>query len=188
MIDKPMTTDDLFNNICDSLKEKGKWPEILDYALGDSWKRVELKTDEFELKENLDYGGSEGIYLDLFIDIYDEENPMFGKWKLGTFKTLENDDKAMHIMASLLADFILEEKEYVREHRADFNWKGTCLYPADENGKTYGFGRYCYTDQELEEQKKAFLEKYPTLIIRNFETREEFIYKSEQENNLGIER
>lgn len=64
MIDKPMTTDDLFNDICDSLKEKGKWPEILDYALGDRWKNVELKTDEFEIKENLDYGGSEGIYLD----------------------------------------------------------------------------------------------------------------------------
>lgn len=189
MIDKPMTTDDLFNNICDSLKEKGKWPEILDYALGENERyAVELKTSDIELKNNLDYGGSEGIYLDLWLDIYDEENSTSNKVKFGTFKTLEDGDKAMHIMATLLADFILEEKRYVREHRADFNWKGMCFYPADENGQEYGWGRYCYTDQELEEQKKVFLEKYPMLIIRNFETREEFIYKREPENNFDIER
>ena len=59
-----MTTADLFNKICDILKEKGTFPEILDYALAESTP-IPITTYEFSLKNNLDYGGSEGIYLDL---------------------------------------------------------------------------------------------------------------------------
>ena len=30
---RPMTTQELFNRICDILKEKGKMPDILDYGI-----------------------------------------------------------------------------------------------------------------------------------------------------------
>ena len=66
MMKKPMTTEDLFNKINGILKEKGKLPDILDYGLATS-NPVPIRTYEFELKNNLDYGGYEGIYLDLWI-------------------------------------------------------------------------------------------------------------------------
>ena len=33
MVTRPMTTEELFNNICGILKEKGKMLDILDYGL-----------------------------------------------------------------------------------------------------------------------------------------------------------
>lgn len=188
MIKKPMMVEEFFNKICDNLKEKGKWPAILDYASGNRWENIRIKTDEFELKNNLDYGGSEGIYLDIALSVYDKENEEERVVKLGTFKTLDTNDEAMHTMAALLADFILEDHEYVREHRSDFNWKGVCLYPADENGKKYGWGRYCYNEADVEKLKDEFLQKYSKVIIENYETREEMICEQERENTEDLER
>ena len=64
---KPMTTADLFNEIKTILKNKNMLPDILDYGIATS-KPVPIRIYEFELKNNLDYGGSEGIYLDLWIE------------------------------------------------------------------------------------------------------------------------
>ena len=58
---KPMTTEELFHKILDILKDKGRLPEILDYSLADG-NPVPITTYEFELRSNLNYGGSEGIY------------------------------------------------------------------------------------------------------------------------------
>ena len=95
---KPMTTEDLFNKINGILKEKGKLPDILDYGLATS-DPVPIRTYQFDLKSNLNYGGSEGIYLDLWIVYYDcKERQQKG---LGTFKTLSTSNEAMHTMAAL---------------------------------------------------------------------------------------
>ncbi len=67
MLKKPMTTEELFERIRDILKEKGRLPDILDYALG-SYCPVPVETYEFDLKSSLAYGGSEGIYLNLWIE------------------------------------------------------------------------------------------------------------------------
>ena len=62
------------------------------------------------LRSNLNYGGNEGIYLDLWIEYFNKgEKCQHG---LGTFKTLYEDEKAMHRMAGLLADFVVEEQVY----------------------------------------------------------------------------
>ena len=103
MISRPMTTEELFDKICGILKEKGKMPDILDYGLATS-DRVQIRTYQFALKNNLDYGGSEGIYLDLWIEYFDGDERC--RKELGTFKTLRDDKEAIHIMASLLADFL----------------------------------------------------------------------------------
>ena len=90
---KPMTTEELFHKILNILKDKGKLPDILDYSLADG-NSVPIRTYEFNLRSNLDYGGSEGIYLDLWIEYFNKgEKCQHG---LGTFKTLYEDEKAMH--------------------------------------------------------------------------------------------
>ena len=61
---EPITTTELFNN------NKGKLPDILDYANA-ARDAVPIKTENFCVKNNLDYGGSEGIYLGLFAEAYD---------------------------------------------------------------------------------------------------------------------
>ena len=68
-MNKPMTTEDLFNKIQDILKEKGKLPAILDYGLA-TRSPVPIKTYEFDLVNKLSRGGNEGIYLDLWIEYY----------------------------------------------------------------------------------------------------------------------
>lgn len=91
---KPMTTEELFNKIHDILKEKGRIPDIFDYGLA-THRPVPVKTYEFDLVNKLAYGGSEGIYLDLWIE-YLVNNEKQRK-RLGTFKTLHEDNDAMYM-------------------------------------------------------------------------------------------
>ncbi len=137
---KPMTTEELFIKIKAILEGKNKLPEILDYGIATNHP-VPIRTYEFNLKSNLDYGGSEGIYLDLWIEYFaDDERHVNG---IGTFKTLRHDDEAMHIMAGLLADFIIEESVYVNANLDDFTWEGADDHLYDEAGKCLSWGYSC---------------------------------------------
>ena len=120
-LDRPMTTEELFDKIYSILKEKGKLPAILDYGHATS-NPVPIRTYEFALGHCLDYGANEGIYLDLWIEYFvgNEER----RAAIGTFKTLYEDVEAMHAMAGLLADFIIEERSYANANLDDFTWEG----------------------------------------------------------------
>ena len=170
-----MTTAELFDKICSILVEKGKMPDILDYGLAaDS--PVSITNYEYDLKSNLAFGGSEGIYLDLWMVHY-----VGGERRIddiGTFKTLREDHEAMHRMAALLADFILEETDYVNANLDDFNWEGADVYPADESGKRRGGGYSCGTMEAALKTKDEMLKKYPTVIVRDNATRKEKIYEN----------
>lgn len=131
-----MTTEELFNRIDGILKEKGKLPDILDYGLA-THNPVPITNYEYDLKNNLDYGENEGIYLDLWIEYTSDEKRCANS--LGTFKTLRTNDEAMHIMAALLADFIIEEYSYLNENLDDFTWEGVDVHVIEElGGKTNG--------------------------------------------------
>lgn len=167
---RPMTTAELFNKICSILKEKNKLSDILDYGLA-THNSIPLKTCEFNLKSNLDYGGSEGIYLDLWIEYFEDDGRSLHD--LGTFKTLEDDGNAMYTMAYLLADFILEASSYVSKNRDDFNWTGIDIHMLDENGKMVNWGYCCDSMEEALTRKDELMEKYPKVIIRDNTTRME---------------
>lgn len=170
---RPMTTEELFDKICAILKEKGNLPDILDYGLA-THKPVPIRTYEFELKNNLDYGSSEGIYLDLWIEYYeDNQRQQSG---LGTFKTLGVSNKDMRIMATLLADFIIEEYAYVNANLDDFTWEGADVHPIDESEKRSGWGYSCRTMEAALKRKDDLLKKYPEVAVRDNATRKEKIY------------
>lgn len=176
MLNKPMTTEELFNKICSILKEKGRMPDILDYGLAAGFP-VPIKTYEFDLKADLAYGGSEGIYLDLWIEHCEGDEKC--RSGLGTFKTLDKGDGAMHIMAGLLADFIIEEYAYVNANLDDFTWEGADVHPLDETGKRLSLGYSCCSMETALRRKDELLKKYPQVAIRDNATREEKIFLQE---------
>ena len=154
---RPMTTVELFNKICDILKEKNKLPDILDYRLA-THSAIPIKNYKFDLKTNLTYGGNEGIYLGLRIEYFAEK-----QWRvcdLGTFKTLRDDKKAMHIMADLLANFIIELSAYVNDNLDDFTWTGADVYMFDENGKRLKGGYSCNSMEAALKRKDESISFY----------------------------
>jgi len=53
---RPITTAEYFNLICDTLRRKKQMPdEMLDYALP-TYSPVPIKTYEFNIRNNLDFG------------------------------------------------------------------------------------------------------------------------------------
>lgn len=184
-MNKPMTTTDLFNAVCDVLKEKDLMPTLLDYALADS-NPSPITNYEFELKNNLDYGGSEGIYLDLWIVDYKDGRTRLRE--LGTFKTLNDNADAMRIMGKLLADFIVEEHSYVTQHADDFLWEGVNVYAFDcITEKKLNWSYMCDNIEQALIKKEELLKKYPHVLIRDNVTRKETVYEAHpQETNQGL--
>lgn len=170
---RPMTTKELFDEIQERLKEKGELPDILDYARADS-SPAPIKNCEFNLKNNLGYGGNEGIYLDFQVETFPE-----GKRELkglGTFKTLQTDKEAMHTMASLLADFIIEMHDYVNQNLDDFTWTGADVHPLDSSGNRLSWGYSCSTKEAALKRKDELLEAYPCVVVRENASRKETVY------------
>lgn len=173
---RPMTTEELFNRIQGILKEKGKFPDILDYGLA-THRPVPITNYEFNLKSNLNYGGNEGIYLDLWIEYY--KGGQKQQKGIGTFKTLDTDNEAMHVMAALLADFIIEEYAYVNANLDDFTWEGVDVHSIDQSGQRSNWGYSCVTMDAALKRKDELLKKYPKVAVRDNVTRKEKVYESE---------
>ena len=168
-MNKPMTTVELFNKIYDILKEKGRIPDILEYGHA-AGSPAPIKTYEYELGSKLAYGGNEGIYLDIWMEHSKQ------KQRIGIFKTLHENSEAMHIMAGLLADFIIEEHADVNEHLDDFTWEGVDVYAFDEKGERCGWGYTCCDMETALHRKDELLKKYPQIVVRDNATRKEKIF------------
>lgn len=172
-LERPVTTAEFFGQICRILEENGEMPEILDYHLPTS-EPVLMTSSDFVLRENLDYGNSEGIYLDLHVKHLTDDK--IWDTDLGTFKTLRDDPEAMRLMGCLLADFIVESRVYVRNHSDDFMWEGFKVYAFNVTGKPFPWSYLCHNREDVERQKEELLKKYPCVVIRDNETREEWTY------------
>ena len=170
---RPMTTEELFEKINSILKEKGKLLDILDYGLATS-NPIPIRTYEFDLRNSLNYGGNEGIYLDLWIEYLVENEKR--RAAIGTYKTLYEDDNAMHIMASLLADFMLEEHSYVNKNLDDFTWEGADVHALEENGERMNWGYTCGTMEAALKKKDELLKHHQQVVVRDNAIRKEKIY------------
>jgi hypothetical protein len=170
---RPMTTAELFEKIRGILKENGKIPDIIDYGAA-ALNPVPVTTYAFDIRNNLAYGGNEGIYLDLWIERYiDGKKVQYG---LGTFKTLDGSEDAMRTMAQLLADFIIEENKFVNSNLDDFTWEGADVHPIAD-GKELNWGYSCQTMTAAERKKDSLLEKYDLVVIRDNKTREKRTFR-----------
>ena len=175
MMEKPMTTSELFYRIKNILRKKDKLPYILDYGLATD-NPVPIKTHQFKLRHNLAYGEIRGIYLNLWIEYFDKNERC--RNGIGTFKTLKDDDAAMHTMASLLADFIIEGSIYIRTFVDDFTWEGVNVYPMLGMGTRCRWHHFCNNMESALKLKNELLEIYQYVIIRDNETREETLYQN----------
>lgn len=172
---RPMTTEELFEKINSILKEKSKIPDILDYGHATS-NPIPIRTYEFDLRNSLNYGGNEGIYLDLWIEYWVENEKR--RAAIGTYKTLYEDDNAMYIMASLLANFIIEEYSYVNKNLDDFTWEGADVYALKDNGDRVNWGYTCGTMEAALKKKDELLKHHKKVVVRDNATRKEKIYES----------
>lgn len=170
---RPMTTEELFGKINGILKEKGRMPDILDYSHV-TGKPVPIWTYEFDLKSSLYYGANEGIYLELWIEYFEDGGE--GSAGLGTFKTLREDGEAMHTMASLLADFIIEEYAYVNANLDDFTWEGANIYVFNGKGEKMGWAYTCGSMEAALREKDRLLNYYPKAVVRDNATRKETVF------------
>ena len=100
---------------------------------------------------------------------------------LGTFKTLSTSNEAMHTMAALLADFVIEECAYVNGNLDDFTWEGADVYPFDQDGKQISCGYTCGSMERALEVKEELLKKYPQVVVRDNATRKEKIFHRKME-------
>jgi hypothetical protein len=175
--EKPITTAELFDKICAILTEQGQMPtDILDYGIAE-YNPVPITTYEFSIHNNLDYGGNEGIYLNLWIERTDDGQTR--RCHVGTFKTLLETPEAMRTMAQLLADFIVAERKYVGSNLDAFTWEGADVHPVDENGNKLSWGYSCSTMEAAVKKKDELLQKYNSVVIRDNETRKETIFGKE---------
>ena len=102
----------LFNQIIKILKDRYDLPNILDYYLP-SRIEVEITTYEVHCIGSLTFGGSEGIYIDVYLE---GKNTI----KLGTFKTLKENKPAWDTMALLMGNFQYETNKFIDSHIREF--------------------------------------------------------------------
>lgn len=173
--DMPYTTWDLFEKTRLALIENKEMPEnLLDYALA-TRERILLKDCEFDIKMDVHFGGSEGIYLWLYLEgnIGEKDKP-HGRYELGTFKTLVETKEALQQMALIGANFIYAGREFIEKNLDDFIWLGYKLTVTDKDGKRRA--GWIIRDREKVIAKKAeYEEKYPDcdVVLVDLETRKE---------------
>ena len=133
------------------------------------------------IKNHLDYGGSEGIYLTLSADIV-REGDRHETLLLGTAKTLDASDEAMRYMAVLLADFIVEAYNFIGDNREDFTFSGYKVRLVLPDGKSAPFSAW-YRKQEdaIAARDKALKTgKYGKVVMMDLENRTEAEYTAQE--------
>ena len=181
------TNTELFKLIMNQLQSENRVPDILDYALAES-EATEIRNYEFDVLGAVNYGGSEGVYIDLFL----RGNIGYG-WskectKLGTIKTLRADDDAFRQMAVLMADFQIAATRFVNAHLDDFTWLGYDIdyYLAGAAVRSYGVTMkgvksFDEATEEAKRHMKRFTQYVKAVITRNSDEKTKTIYGNEDQ-------
>lgn len=181
------TTASFFTIIMKQLREEGRIPEILEYALATD-EETEIRNYEFDVLGAVNYGGSEGVYTDLFL----KGNIGYG-WakeftKLGTIKTLRTDDDSFRQMAILMADFQIAASRFINANLDDFTWIGYDIdyFRVGEAERSYGVtakGIKSF-DEAVEEAKRTmsrFSYYVKAVITRNSDQKTKTVYGNEDQ-------
>lgn len=157
-------TETLFNIILGKLKSNNLIPSIIDYS--SSCKQpVSIDTDEWDCIYRVEFGGSEGIYLTLYL-----EGNLDGdteRAKLGTFKTLYESKEAYKAMSELGVEFVFALSEFVDANPDSFCWTG---YSLRSDGEKDRLSMWCRTYESAMKRLRHYLSTHPdrsVTIIRN---------------------
>ena len=91
----------------------------MEYFLPETYKTIELTDYKFDFCANVQFGVSEGIYVDCSIKGHFDENAPSDKMQMlhcGTFKALNNSLEDMRIMGELAGSLVFFAREYVNEN------------------------------------------------------------------------
>lgn len=88
---------------------------IMNYFLPEGYHVTELTNYEFDFIAKVNFGGSEGIYIDCYIEGKFDETGEYKKLECGTYKTLDTDLKAMQIMGELAGSLTYYNNQYVNK-------------------------------------------------------------------------
>ncbi len=182
------TNTEIFKLIMNQLQSENRAPDILEYALAESGP-VEIRNYEFDILGAVNYGSSEGIYVDLFL----RGNIGYG-WngkehtRLGTIKTLRTDDDAFRQMAVLMADFQIAATRFVNAHLDDFTWLGFDIdyFRTGEAERSYGVTmKGVKSFDEAVEEAKRTLKRFPyyvkAVITHNADEKTKTVYGNEDQ-------
>lgn len=115
---------DLFRAILERARADGSMAEIepiLDYYLPNDGESLSAGQDgyltnyEFNFVPIISFGGSEGIYVDLYLN-GDCDGSGFKRTELGVFKTLRTDLDACRLMGELCGVLMYHGSAYVNEN------------------------------------------------------------------------
>ena len=162
----------IFNKTTAILKRDGLWPNSdsmapVDYALAQNFKITALPK-QWDIAFSVDFGGSEGIYVDIALKLWenDDEKPLVKS--VGTIKTLEASREALASYAALGANFIY----FCRQ---EFQ---SALYNAFSNHHVYYevyslntvdyFHPAAVEPQRVKEDLKAYVDGYALIDVGDF--------------------
>jgi hypothetical protein len=118
-----MTGGELFDHVMQCARENGdlaNFDDICDYVLPDDRHKEKLCSYEFDMLPIVNFGGSEGIYIDCGLrGKFDESGR--DSISIGTIKTLSADLDACKIMGELCGVLMYHESKYVNEHLTLFD-------------------------------------------------------------------
>ncbi len=120
---KRYNNTELFNAIYQMAEKSGelaKLAAIEDYHLPETFKVATLCNYQFDTLFVVNYGGSEGIYIDAFLSGEIDESKQSQKWPLGTIKTLETSLDAMKIMGEVCGILTHFASLYINKNLDDF--------------------------------------------------------------------
>lgn len=166
------TNKELFTIIISIMKGQGILPDLLDYALAESHV-VEIINYQWDTIGRLNFGGNEGIYLDIYAEgsVTTLDKPE--RIRLGTFKTLHGDREALYKMAKLEADFVWETRRFVNSRLDDFTWLGYDVTFYRNGKKTVSYT--CHVEEAKERALKNHLATCDYAVVRDNMTRKESV-------------
>lgn len=118
---KKITMKDFFTEVEEIIKKQENMG-FLDYVSSNSSAIGEITDTEFNVIAETEMGTNEGIYCNFYLsgNIGSEK----GRFYIGCFKTLYEDDEHFIAMAQLGAKFQLAAKKWVQDNKEILNRKG----------------------------------------------------------------
>lgn len=159
MKERPFTNKELFDIIHGQLKENNLLPDILEYGLN-SFDEVPIRSYHWDTIGIVNFGSSEGIYLDIYAWGNVTQEDKQEKIKLATYKTLHTDKEAFKVMSDLNAEFVFAMQAFVNANMDDFLWTGKTVRFYNTDGAE-DYAVICFGNNDADLTAKHYLKLFP---------------------------